>query len=326
MKKIILFVCVFRLVLCYAAPPKWMLDAEEQFPPENFIAAVGEGLSESAAKKAALAELSAFFEQSIAAKINAWQEIAVGSSNNCENANVAQTVFAESRSELSCVRYAKSYFDKRRNRWSACAYIVKKDAWNVLAQKIDVVMSECAEAGKLARLEPRALQKIILLNKAKKYYDGFFGLYKNALVIYPARCEAFTAFAKKFARDFSFLSALKNKATITVFVVGDKGNKIRGKILDLLSQNGIAVASFGGVYELRANVDWNQSRFDSERGAIYSSVPQIEISINGKDGTTVSFAGKCEKVSAYNFETLERLALHGLETLLDERFILESFN
>ena len=42
-------------VLCFAAAPAWKLNLEKQFPSEKYVRAIGEGTTESAAKKSALA-------------------------------------------------------------------------------------------------------------------------------------------------------------------------------------------------------------------------------------------------------------------------------
>ena len=77
-----------------------------------------------------------------------------------------------------------------------------------------------------------------------------------------------------------------------------------------------------GGYTLRANIGWNEAA----QGNVYSSAPQIEVAITGKNGLVASFAGKCDKVSSYNMQTLERQELFALEELLDERFIPECFD
>ena len=84
----------------------------------------------------------------------------------------------------------------------------------------------------------------------------------------------------------------------------------------------MTVASINGNYALRAKVFWNKSQFNG----IFYGAPQIEIAINTNGKTVASFAAKCQKLSAYNAETLERMALAALETLLDERFVQECFD
>ena len=54
--------------LCFASSPKWLTDLEKAFPAVDYIRAVGEGNSESSAKKSALSELSSYFNQTISSQ------------------------------------------------------------------------------------------------------------------------------------------------------------------------------------------------------------------------------------------------------------------
>ena len=98
-------------------------------------------------------------------------------------------------------------------------------------------------------------------------------------------------------------------------------NRINGKICSLLSQNGITVSESNARYVLNADVLWNESQFNG----IYSSIPQIQITVRNKNTGLASYATKCEKLSAYNQETTEQIAIANLEEQLEERFITECF-
>ena len=64
---------------------------------------------------------------------------------------------------------------------------------------------------------------------------------------------------------------------------------------------------------------------ESKLNEVYSAYPNIKIVITGNDKTYASFTGECEKVAAYNQESMQRTAIGRLEELLDERFIKECF-
>ena len=102
---------------------------------------------------------------------------------------------------------------------------------------------------------------------------------------------------------------------------GDKQNRINGKICSLLSQNGITVVEKNARYVLNADVIWNESQFNG----IYSRIPQIQITVSNNNTGLAFFAAKCERLSAYNQETIEQIAFANLEEELEERFITECF-
>ena len=67
---------------------------------------------------------------------------------------------------------------------------------------------------------------------------------------------------------------------------GDKQNRIKETICSLLSQNGITVVEKNARYVLNADVIWNESQFNG----IYSSIPQIQITVSNNNTGFAFFA------------------------------------
>ena len=307
--------------LCFASSPQWLTDLEKAFPTEDYVRAVGEGNSETFAKKAALSELSSYFNQTISSQTNALRCIEQDNSSYKEKGDVKQNLIASTKSELFSVQYTNTVYDKNLEKFYICAYLVRKDVWDVISQKMDVVMNNCKSSLKQINKETEILNQLIQLNRTEKLYSDFYSLYEMALAIYPHRCSEYSAFAKKIVSELSVLSSIRAQVTIKVIVNGDKQNRIKGKICSLLSQNGITVAETNARYVLSADVFWNESQFNG----IYSSIPQIQITISNSNLGLAFFAAKCERLSAYNQETIEQIAFINLEEQLEERFITECF-
>jgi hypothetical protein len=184
-----------------------------------------------------------------------------------------------------------------------------------------VAISEYKETVRESEILAEPLSKIIMLNKAEKIYEDFFELYKTAIVIYPNKCDGMTTFAKTALADLAQLDLLKNQSAITITTTGDKQNRIQTKLASILSSNGLLVASQKGSYTLSANIFWNESEFND----VYSSYPQIQITITNGTKTIASYSGQCEKTAAYNYDSMTRSAIFSLEELLDEHFFSECF-
>lgn len=317
MKKLAAFLLAFNAVLCFAGAPNWFLDLEKEFPSNKFVRASGEGVSESSAKNAALCELASFFGQAIGFEVRSEQMLFHKDSQFEERESVWRDASAVGESELYCVRFAKSYFDKRTQKYFACAYINKAELLKVLERKISFALEDCDAAALSASAQSDPLQKIVLLSKAQKFYKTFCGLCDTALILDPKSCDMFLERSKRAAACLSQLPVLKKNWPIFVTASGDKKGRIRAKLRQLLVEQGFEIANRKGVYELSANIEWNESN----QGDVFSSVPQIQAALTGNNGLAASFAGKCDKVSAYNKETLELLELVELESLLDERFL-----
>lgn len=321
-KRITILIFTFlSSAFCFASSPQWLTDMEKAFPAEDYVRAVGEGNSESSAKKSALSELSSYFNQTISSQTNALRCIEQDNSSYKEKGEIKQNLITSTKSELFSVQYTNTVYDKNLEKFYICAYLVRKDVWNAISQKMDVVMNNCKSSLKQINKETEILNQLIQLNRAERLYSDFNSLYEMALAIYPHRCSEYTAFAEKIVSELSVLSSIRAQATIKVIVNGDKQNRIKGKICSLLSQNGITVADTNARYVLSADVFWNESQFNG----IYSSIPQIQITISNNNTRLAFFAAKCERLSAYNQETLEQIAFANLEEQFEERFITECF-
>ena len=321
-KRITILIFTFlSSALCFASSPKWLTYLEKAFPAEDYVRAVGEGNSESSAKKAALSELSSYFNQTISSQTQALKSIERDHSVHIQKDDVRQNLITSTKSELFSVQYTNTVYDKHLEKFYVCAYLVRKDVWNVISQKMDVVMNNCKSSLKQINKETEILNQLIQLNRAERLYSDFYSLYEMALAIYPHRCSEYTAFAEKLVSELSILSSIRAQATIKVIVNGDKQNRIKGKICSLLSQNGITVVEKNARYVLNADVFWNESQFNG----IYSCIPQIQITVSNNNTGFAFFATKCERLSAYNQETIEQIAFANLEEELEERFITECF-
>jgi len=320
-KKFAALFVFFNAVLCFAGAPNWLFDLEKEFPSQKFIRAIGEGKTESLAKNAALCELAAYFGQQVESNLHASQNWGNDGFTQSERSWFLRGMSVASQAELFCVRFSQCYFDKRQEKHSVCAYINKDELWSVLERKANLALKDCDAAAKIAIAQSEPLRKIILLNKAQKYYQYFCSLWHAELCVYPKKSDAHNVFARNAAVCLAELPALKKMASICVIVNGDKNGCVRSKICQLLNGEGLAAASNGGAYTLRANVVWNQSTF----GGVCSAVPQIQVAVTGKNGLVASFAGGCDKVGAYNKQTLDRLSVVALQELLDERFVAECF-
>jgi len=306
--------------LCFAAAPAWKLNLEKQFPAEKYVRAIGEGATESAAKKSALAELSAYFSQTIIAESESYQKIRQAGAGNVTNSDLRENVIIHSDTELFCVRYTAAWTEPKSKKIFVCAFIERKEAWDLITQKMKGLEDKCNQLSKLADKEMEPLKQLLLLTKAISLYSEYSGLYEKAVALFPKREEQFEGFIRKMDGYMNELMLLKASTAIQVKVSGDKGNSIYSKITELLMQKGFLISP-DGRYQLSATVNWNEAKLNE----VYSAYPNIKILIAGSGQTFASFNGKCEKVAAYNQESMQRSAIFRLEELLEESFVKECF-
>lgn len=322
MKKAIYLITLNILysALCFATAPAWKLNLEKQFPAEKYVRAIGEGAIESAAKKSALAELSAYFSQTIIAESESYQKLRQAGAGNVTNSDLWENVIIHSDTELFCVRYTDVWTEPKSKKIYVCAFIARKEAWDLITQKVKGLEYKCNQLSKLADKEMDPFKKLLLLTKVKLLYSEYSGLYEKVVALFPKRGEQFEAFIRKMDGYMNELMLLKASTAIQVKVSGDKGNSIYSKITELLMQKGFLISS-DGRYQLSATVNWNEAKLNE----IYSAYPNIKILITGNERTFASFNGECEKVAAYNQESMQKSAIFRLEELLEENFVKECF-
>lgn len=306
--------------LCFAAAPTWKLNLEKQFPSEKYVRAIGGGATESAAKKSALAELSAYFSQTIIAESESYQKIRQAGAGNGTSSDLRERVIVHSDTELFCVRYTAAWTESKSKKVFVCAFIDRTEAWDLITQKMKGLEDKCNQLSKLAENEKDSFKRMLLLTKVRSLYSEYSGLYEKAVALFPKRGQQFEAFIRKMDGYMNELMLLKSSTAIQVKVSGDKGNSIYSKITELLTQKGFLISS-DGRYQLSATVNWNEAKLNE----VYSAYPNIKIVISGNGRTFASFNGECEKVAAYNQESMQRSAIFRLEELLEESFGEECF-
>ena len=316
-RNIVFFILGLYSALVFAGVPKWITDVEKIFPSEDFIRAGGEGESEGAAKKAALAELSSYFGQTIKTEISAVQNTRQSNDVYKEKFDFVQNLMTSSEVDLFCVHYTQAWFNKKTGKYYVCAYIECDEMWQILEQKMDVLSAEFDSVMQNSKSEKESFKKLLILEEAKGISEEYEKLYQMSLAVYPKKCRQYEAVLESSLNDLLELLVLKNQIVVSVQVYGDRQNKIRTKVCEVLGQEGITTceAPNGKTnYSLTATVIWN----DSQLNSVYSSKPQLELTINGPQGVVFSYSGICEKVASYNLQTTENLAFLQLEKLLEE--------
>lgn len=306
--------------LCFAAAPTWKLNLEKQFPSEKYVRAIGEGTTEPAAKKSALAELSGYFSQTIIVESESYQKIRQAEAGNGTSSDLRENVIIHSDTELFCVRYTTAWADPKSKKVFVCAFIDRKEAWDLITQKMKGLEDKCNQLSKLADKEKEHFKKLLLLIKIRPLYSEYSGLYEKAVALFPKRGQQFEAFIRKMDGYMNELMLLKSSTAIQVKIAGDNGNSIYTKLSELLTRNGFLISP-DGRYQLTATVNWNEAKLNE----VYSAYPNIKIFITGNGQTFASFNGECEKIAAYNQECMQRSAIFHLEELLEESFVKECF-
>lgn len=296
------------------------------FPEKDFIARIGSGKTVELAKLNADSELSSYFSASIKSSRFAEENFTSKNGNTSVSKNLQSNIFIQTDSELFALRHTEPYFDEKRGDFIMCAYINRKEAWNLLEPKLNSISKAINSFYSESQNETENFQKIMILNSVLKNSEKFYKLYFSALLIAPQSANNLSDL--KIAES-NILNAenkivkLKQNSVVFVNVQGDSSSRIKTKIEEVFNENGFVVSESEkekSFYFANANVAVKAEK--SANGEIFSCYPQISISVKTIGGKTVfSFATQIEKVASYTKESCERMAFSKVEKEIEENFI-----
>ena len=233
-KNIVFFILGLYSALVFAGEPKWITDVEKVFPSEDFIRAGGEGVTESAAKKAALTELSSYFGQTVKTEISAVQNTRQSNDIYKEKSDFVQNLNTSSDVDLFCVHYIKAWFNKKTGKYYVCAYIERSEMWQILEQKMDVLSAEFDSVMQNSKSEKESFKKLLILEEAKGISEEYEKFYQMSLAVYPKKCGQYETFLESSMKSLQELLVLKSHIVVSVQVHCDRQNNVRTKICDVL--------------------------------------------------------------------------------------------
>ena len=242
-RNVLIFILGLYSALVFAGEPKWITDVEKVFPSEDFIRAGGEGVTESAARKAALTELSSYFGQTVKTEISAVQNTHQSNDVYKEKSDFVQNLKTSSEVDLFCVHYTQAWFNKKTGKYYVCAYIERDEMWQILEQKMDVISAEFDSVMQNSKSEKEPFKKLLILEEAKSIYENYEQLYQMSLAVYPKRGGQYEAFLESSMKSLQELLVLKSQIVVSVQVYGDKQNKIRTKICMLFNEPKISIST-----------------------------------------------------------------------------------
>lgn len=300
--------------------PDWISyeSINQVFPEKDFIARIGSGASPLSAQLKADSELSSFFNQNIKSFTEADDSYVNINNSTTSQKNLNRTVTISTDTEIIGLKHTDTFFNKTENCYYICAYINKKEFWDLIEPKL----KSYAEKFELAKLniktESDNLRKILIQNNTLKDTNDFYHLYYLALSIIPKNANVYSNIDYEIQKLINDNYQLRNQIKIKLTTSGDSSNRIKTKIEELLAKEGITISQSNNTHLATININ-TSTEITNEFFFVY---PQIQILVSKKDRTTLShFSKQFGKISSYSKETAERLALNKIETELDNNFI-----
>ncbi len=314
-KKTLLIFLYFQFVFCLSAVPNWFLNLEEEYPSKDYIRAVGEGISEDAAKKMAIAEISLFFSGVIEAKTYAHNSLVQEDSEYKSNYLIDQNITVLTSSEIFAVQY-ESWHNRKEKKYYVCVYINKNTAFDVISQELSSFEQGLYYKAQLVKEENEDFRKMLILNNALSDENKIKELYKYLLVVDSQKAKRFEDFISLYNDSKNSLYELTLKNPVSVCSTGDYSEYIKYMISKILKEKGFIISE-NADYKIITTSSFNIT----EQHDFFKCQPSISILLEGKKGMISSSDLYAEDFLSDNKQTLVLKAQFLIEELLKENLI-----
>lgn len=316
------------LNICYAKSKKVPLWTSYEtiykiFPETDFIARIGTGKNEDSAKINADSELSLYFSANVKNTISSSENYLNDNDITLIQKQFSKNILLEGNSELFALRHTDYFYDKKRKTVIICAYISKKEAWNLIEPKLSAISNSINSLYSASQNQKENFLKILQLNSVLQKSDEFYNLYFFTMEIIPQKAKEFFFVQEIIKNTKNEILKLKQESAIFVNVQGDSFGRIKNKITEFFFKNGFSVAILKNEkFSYIANVTVNTDVL--ENNDFFVCYPQISIFIKNASGETLlSFFKNYEKIASYTKESCKQIALAKLENEINKNVILK---
>lgn len=304
----ILTLFILCLSACVSAPkqepaPDWMPEPGLAFPKKDYIAQLGEGVSEMDAKTQAV--------QALARYINTTVEANLTSLKTDESFDYANLITLTSNVDMYGLQITEGWYLVEKNKWYAVAYINRDEAWAQYVPVIDQAKREFYALYDKADDEDEPLIACKYLATAWTARLPFLTALETGRLISPDHEKAYDGDRDIIASIPAQQREAWTNATLTVQVAGDSGNTLSSCLSAIFSRIGFTVAK-DGIYHLEATFSDN-ARTEGELVLVY---PELDLFLTNDDGRII-FSWSCALGKSAAYST-KRALQRGLQALTDE--------
>jgi hypothetical protein len=259
--------------------PLWLTKRGLVYPPEQYVAGVGEGKTAEEAQTRAVAQISQFFQTKVGDTrklLYTYNDALVAA----ENTRVAQNTVINSEVEFFGVEFADIYRDKT-GVYHALAYIDREEAgkkYDARIQANALVLREMIQRYQNTPNPKAAIQKLL---EARKLAVATAN-YADMAVLLNSTVRSTYVFLPAIVTSIdSAIEANQKRLTATISLNDESARTVALKTAEILRKNGFLLADTGGVYTVFINFETNEWK----NNYYYYVEPVLDIIIEAQDGT-----------------------------------------
>ncbi|GHV86817.1 hypothetical protein AGMMS50255_1130 [Spirochaetia bacterium] len=259
--------------------PLWLTKRGLAYPPEQYVAGIGEGRTAEEAQTRAVAQIAQFFQTKVGdtrALLYTYNDaLAVA-----ENTQVSQNTVIRSEAEFFGVKFADLYRDKT-GVYHALAYIDRAEAGKKYDARIQANALALRELLKRYENTPNPRLAIPKLVEARRL-AVVTANYADMAVLLNSDTRSGYVFLPAIVTSFdNSIEVNKKRLTATIRVNDESARTIALKTAEILRRDGFLLADSGGVYTVFINFEANESKTQN----YYTVEPVLDIIMEALDGT-----------------------------------------
>lgn len=315
---IILFLFAFNTYAA-AKSPVWMLDVNQVYPKDTYIAQIGEGLSQEEAETNAQARIARYFESNINTTTLNRLKMSEYNGEVSSERSIDTNTNISSHVKLFAINYSEVYKDKKAKKYYIVAYINKDDAYMIFKQKVDLPAQNFSNYYSKAQKTKKSgdyLSTVKYLKSARSYATEFEENYGFAQLLNLKKSADYDFIHEEVAGIDSELDFAMMECPLQIVAVNDNNGALAAKAKNLFSNYGFPVNGGNGNYKVTVNATLDEQTM--QKGT--ACFPHVSVSITYKNSVVISFGKDGEKVAAANADVARRRAYTQIENLLEEAF------
>ncbi|GHV93384.1 hypothetical protein AGMMS50268_38870 [Spirochaetia bacterium] len=280
---------VFGFLLLISLPafaqdaPLWLTKRGLVYPPEQYVAGIGEGGTAEEARTRAVAQISQFFQTKVGdtrALLYTYNDAMGIARGAAENTRVSQNTVISSEAEFFGVEFADLYRDKT-GVYHALAYIDRAEAGKKYDARIQANALALRELLKRYENTPNPRSAIPKLVEARRL-AVVTANYADMAVLLNSDTRSGYVFLPAIVTSFdNSIEANKKRLTATISLNDESARTIALKTAEILRRDGFLLADSGGVYTVFINFQANES----ETKNYHTVEPVLDITMEAQDGT-----------------------------------------
>jgi hypothetical protein len=260
--------------------PLWLTRRGAAYPPERYVAGVGEGSTADEARTRALAQIAGFFQTKVGDTRTLLYTYNDALGAAAESTRTSQNTVISSEADFFGVEFADVYRDKT-GVYHALASIDREEAGKTYDARIQANALVLRELMQRYENTPNPRAAIQKLRGARQLAVVTAEYADMAILLNSAVSSRYTVLHAIVTGIDGAIEANEKRLTVSISLNDESARTIALRTAEILRRDGFLLADSGGVYTVFINFQANENETRNYR----TVEPVLDIILEAQDGT-----------------------------------------